>query len=544
MEALKADTDRRRRIWAEALEPQSGASFDVYIQNPYILPDRPDEYKARIRVSRAPADPPGQGIRLEPLVPGDAERLVFGDDEIYVANYKNRRAYDCDRPHYYPATDEAFLKANRPPSPQPIRSPAGLKALLGNGCFHCIERDSLFNKEGTPALGRIPTPFQAPDFGVAMAYAVARRALDIWKVYLGWGAEPEATPEKFAAAVVRPFPWHFREHWPRLEITPFMKENTIMPAGMAASGFGFVQLGCGQTDNYHTVPLANRAADDANDGQSGGTAWFIPYWLNPDVLVHEMGHHLLYGTLGFGRGVAMAEEGPIWREMWPPQETGDAFRAFHEGFSDIVAIVVSMHYPLFLEQVLRETKGDIFSANAATSVGEVSGRKTIRNTMNNVRMADVTDPAPGTRYYQISQVISGALFDVLAGFAVRYLDEYDQLGASIVAEWEKAFDPAVAADRSMPPEESLTHEVQDIYTNLPDGPAVVESAVVRARDALGWLLGAYLAERADGSFDPTGFSLAGLKHDLMETASRQDSPTLSGALKRHVVEQCFGWRGI
>jgi hypothetical protein len=217
-----------------------------------------------------------------------------------------------------------------------------------------------------------------------------------------------------------------------------------------------------------------------------------------------------------------------------------------------------MHHRPFIRRLLEETRGDLFSENAATRVGEISARKTIRNTLNNVRLGDV-DRASGTgpndppenRYYQLSQVLSGALFDVLAGFSVHYLAEYRHLPADLIAEWERAVDPDGRGDAVSVPEAQLTDEVQAIY-GLEGGPDIIESAVVRARDALGRLLGGYLAEQAKGGFDPARFSFAAFKRDLVAIASRQDSapsdalarPTLDGALKARVVEQCLTWRGI
>jgi hypothetical protein len=273
--------------------------------------------------------------------------------------------------------------------------------------------------------------------------------------------------------------------------------------------------------------------------------------------VHELGHQILYATLGFGPGVAPTISGPVWRDLWGGPD-GDYFRAFHEAFSDIVAVVVSMHHRPFLKAILADTKGDLFSENAATKVGEISARKTIRNTLNNVRLAEAERTAaadanarPENRYYTLSQVVSGALFDVLAGFSVHYLAEYQHLPADLVREWEQAFDPKRPGSGAAPPEAQLADEVRAIYA-LDDGPAIIESAVMRARDALGRLLGSYLAEQSKTSFDPARFRFASLKRDLIAVASRQDSepsdalsrPTLTRATKARVVEQCFTWRGI
>ena len=341
---------------------------------------------------------------------------------------------------------------------------------------------------------------------------------------------------RFEKAVAQQFSWYFRQHRPRLEIVP-----TMFGSGIATSGFGHVQLGFGEPAEQSASLEDTEAPPVWNTTQCR-----LVYWINPDVVVHELGHQLLYAYLGFGPGLEAGVQAAPWRELWPPQPNGEAFRAFHEGFSDVVAIIVSMHHRAFLQQLLRETEGDIFSVNALTSVAEVNRQKTLRNALNNKRVEDVVGG-----YYELSQVISGALFDVLAGFTMRYLAEYNQLPADVVAAWEQAFDPTKPVAKGAPsPERSLVDEVKAIY-RAPDGPAVMESAVIRARDALGWLLGGYLVrKRAEGGFDPSWFTLAGLKQDLMETAAKQDSATtdalsgLTGALKREIVDQCLSWRGM
>jgi hypothetical protein len=556
MRTLRTETEQRHAAWTSVLEPAHGCTFSVYIQNPYTQPDAPEAYAADIRVSRPIRDEHGRHIRLDPLVPGDRTRLVFGDDEIYVANYLDKMPYSWERPYHYPVATEAGRPAEGPPSPRAI-APTRLSKWLTDGCFQCMERERLLTDNGTVLLAARSNPIQAPDFGVAMVYATARRALDIWKIYLDWDSG-------FEAALAKPFIWHFRDRLPRLEIIPAMDEGGVAPKGLASAGYGFIQLGRGQRDRdaHHSAPLANAANVGEAQALVGrpvveAPSWSIPYWINPDVLVHELGHQLLYATLGFGPQVGTDVSGPAWRDLWGGRG-GDHFRAFHEAFSDIVAVVVSMHHRPFIRRLLEETRGDLFSENAATRVGEISARKTIRNTLNNVRLGDV-DRASGTgpndppenRYYQLSQVLSGALFDVLAGFSVHYLAEYRHLPADLIAEWERAVDPDGRGDAVSVPEAQLTDEVQAIY-GLEGGPDIIESAVVRARDALGRLLGGYLAEQAKGGFDPARFSFAAFKRDLVAIASRQDSapsdalarPTLDGALKARVVEQCLTWRGI
>lgn len=553
MQALRTETDARNAAWMRALEPAHGCSFTVYTQNPYSDPENLDVYSATIRVSRPSRDKHDRCVRVRRLSPGDRKRLVFGDDEIYVANYHDRKPYNYERPYHYPADPDGVLE--RPPSAHSI-SRTSLSKWRHDGCFHCVEREALLTDSRNVLLAARGHPIRVPDFGVAMVYATARRALDIWKVYLHWDGG-------FEAAVAKPFPWHFRDRFPRLEIVPAIDDGQPVPQEIASSGFGFVQLGCGQkdNDNHHAAPLANLTAGSsaaaAGPPPARAESWSIPFWINPDVLVHELGHQILYATLGFGPGVAPTVSGPIWRDLWGGRD-GDHFRAFHEAFSDIVAVIVSMHHRPLLKGILGATKGDLFSENAATKVGEISARKTIRNTLNNVRLAHVDGAAAGTadappemRYYKLSQVLSGALFDVLAGFSVSYLAEYQHLPADLVGAWEQAFDPERPGSAAQAPEAQLADEVQAIYA-LDGGPDIVESAVTRARDALGRLLGSYLAEQSQTSFDPGSFRFASLKRDLIAVASRQDSapsdalarPTLTGATKARIVEQCFTWREI
>lgn len=556
MQALRTETEARHSAWKGALEPEHGCSFTVFTENPYSNPDNPDAYLAEIKVSRPTQGKNDRCVRVRRLSPGDRKQLVFGDDEIYVANYQDRKPYNYERPYHYPADPDGSLE--RPPSSHRI-SRTSLSKWRHDGCFHCVERAALLKESRNPLLAERGNPIQVPDFGVAMVYATARRALDVWKVYLSWD-------DRFEQAVAKPFPWHFRDYFRLLEIVPAIDEakpGALGPQGLASSGFGFVQLGCGKkdNDNHHATPLANApessAVPAAGAPEVRTESWSIPYWINPDVLVHELGHQILYATLGFGPGVAPTISGPVWRDLWGGPD-GDYFRAFHEAFSDIVAVVVSMHHRPFLKGILADTKGDLFSENAATKVGEISGRKTIRNTLNNVRLAEAERTAaadanapPENRYYTLSQVVSGALFDVLAGFSVYYLAEYQHLPRDLVHEWEQAVDPNGTDRGAAAPEARLSDEVQAIYA-LEDGPDIVESAVTRARDALGRLLGSYLAEQSKAGFDPASFRFASLKRDLIARASAQDSepsnalarPTLTGATKARVVEQCFTWRGI
>jgi hypothetical protein len=276
----------------------------------------------------------------------------------------------------------------------------------------------------------------------------------------------------------------------------------------------------------------------------------VPYWLNPDVLVHELAHHLLYGTLGFGPRLGPNTDGPAWAQLWldesrsDPRASGDAFRAFHEGFADIAAMLVALHHDGFLHVVIAETKGDIFSVNALSCIGEVTRTKTIRNAMNNLRLADLAPLRPEDPvelgYYRLSQIVSGTLFDILAAFALRYLAAYGVLAPELVDAWDHE---AATTSGAVPPEVKLRQAMEAIYDG-PNGPSMIRHATLRARDGLGQLLGAYLARHAGGGFDPSTFTLRSLRDDLASIAAQQGSALLPGDQKSQIVAACFAWRGV
>lgn len=163
-DTLIQDGERRHNEWLDALEPQSGCSSEVYVQNPYTVHDEPEAFLIRIRVSRSPKATDQRHVRISSLLDAKPDgRLVFGDDEIYVANYENKPPYDSARPYYYPA-DRPQPSIFGPPAEQPIFLSA-LAAYQDDGCFHCIPRDPLCSSAATPASSRCSRPEAASAWG-------------------------------------------------------------------------------------------------------------------------------------------------------------------------------------------------------------------------------------------------------------------------------------------------------------------------------------------------------------------------------------------
>jgi hypothetical protein len=134
-----------------------------------------------------------------------------------------------------------------------------------------------------------------------------------------------------------------------------------------------------------------------------------PYALNFDVIAHETGHQILFSQLGF-----------------PPAERIAApFLAFHESFSDLVALIAVMHFPSVLSRLLEQTQGNLYVLNLVNRIAETSAHTQIRLAANSTTMDDVADirmaddgswidpTGQGRNQHWIAAPLTGAIFDVL-----------------------------------------------------------------------------------------------------------------------------------
>jgi hypothetical protein len=117
-----------------------------------------------------------------------------------------------------------------------------------------------------------------------------------------------------------------------------------------------------------------------------------------DIVAHETGHAVLDGLqpgwLGFGN---------------PPQTGG-----LHESFGDLTAIFLALSQLDQVEAVIAQTKANLhdktFLADLAEEFGLALGRPNgLRNADNDLRLSQV-----GTEVHAISQVFTGAIYDILA----------------------------------------------------------------------------------------------------------------------------------
>ena len=138
-------------------------------------------------------------------------------------------------------------------------------------------------------------PEGTPEFAEAHVFGTVRFVLDIWERYFD-----------------RPIEWHFARDYRQLEIV-------ILPnLDNAYAGYGFMEIG----------------AHPAADGM------LLPYALNFDVMAHELGHLIIYSTIGvpspsaqraeyygfqeFGRRHDGAHRGAAFRVPGDASARGDA----------------------------------------------------------------------------------------------------------------------------------------------------------------------------------------------------------------------------
>ena len=212
------------------------------------------------------------------------------------------------------------------------------------------------------------------EFCAAHMFGVIRRVLDLWEDYLGHDIR-----------------WHFADLLPRLELIPLADWDN------AQSGYGFIEAG-------HTPVSASVR---------------LPYCLSFDVLAHELGHAILFGEIGIPVG---------------PARTGQ-FLAFHEAMADLIALVAVLHFDAVVDDLLQQTRGNLYVPSAFNRLGELTATEQIRWAANTATMGELQgvdlaadgtwiDPAGlGREAHDLSQVLAGAVFDVLVDVFQRMLVE-------------------------------------------------------------------------------------------------------------------------
>jgi hypothetical protein len=117
-----------------------------------------------------------------------------------------------------------------------------------------------------------------------------------------------------------------------------------------------------------------------------------------DIVAHETGHAILDGLK------------PGWISAANPPQTG----GLHESFGDQTAIFLALSQLDQVEAVIAQTKANLhdktFLSDLAEQFGLALGRPNgLRNADNDLKLSEV-----GTEVHAISQVFTGAIYDILA----------------------------------------------------------------------------------------------------------------------------------
>lgn len=308
-----------------------------------------------------------------------------------------------------------------------------------------------------------------PGFEAAHMYGTVRRVLDVWEGYFG-----------------RTIPWHFRDRFERLELIPYVDWDN------AQSGYGFIEVGYGETDEGARHP----------------------YSLNFDVLAHELGHSIIFSEVG----------------VPPPATLTAEYRGFQESASDLVALVAALHFDSVADRVLRTSHGDLYTHNELDRIGELSETEQIRVASNSLRMSDVADVAtPPSKLsepelHHLGEPLTGAIFDIFVEVYQELLVRSGLIDAALAAlSYGAPRDPVELA--------VIERRFAAAYRGRHDA---FKRELLRARDYLGALLA-----RTCMRLSPHRLSFRGVGRALL--ASDRE---LTGGLYRSIIWDSLAWREI
>lgn len=299
------------------------------------------------------------------------------------------------------------------------------------------------------------------EFNSTTMYATCRRTLDIWQDYFGAKIQ-----------------WFFRASFDKLLLIPAVEWDN------AQSGGGFLEFGFGRTP-------------------SGGIDHDSPFCQNFDVLAHELGHNILFTLMGVPDNGA---------------DTAD-YGGAQEGFADITALVAVLHFDSVVDHVLANSKGNLFTVNELTRMGELASGASIRRAFNDLKMSDVGDEP-----HDHSQPLAGGVFDIMVEVYQKELVRHGLITQQLAdrSQFGKAPDSELPAINAAFAVAYAGHE-DDFKT-----------ALLTARDYLGRLLA------------KTWFALNQnfLTYEKILVGLLDADSELTGGAHATTIRTCFEWREI
>lgn len=249
------------------------------------------------------------------------------------------------------------------------------KAFLPGHVFTGPTDARIANGTGTNSIPPVsPNAFgdliQTPGtdaFDAVHAFAVVRETLTMYQRALASGGAPAPLP----------WAWNSATNTDPLSIFPHGLPNT-------------------QNAFFSRTQKALKFGDFQKPGAPPGVKVFT--CRSFDIVSHETGHAVLDGLK------------PNWINFGAPPQTG----GLHEAFGDLTAIFLALSQMDQVEAVITQTKGNLhdktFLSDLAEEFGLALGRPNgLRNADNDLKLSQV-----GTEVHAISQVFTGAIYDILA----------------------------------------------------------------------------------------------------------------------------------
>ncbi|MCG2586015.1 hypothetical protein [Massilia sp. TS11] len=215
------------------------------------------------------------------------------------------------------------------------------------------------------AFGDFITPPDTDQFDAVHTYAVVRQTLTMYQRALASGG----------SGAPLPWAWNGNGNTDPLQVFPHGLPNVM-------NAFYSRTLRCVKFGDF--VP-------------SGASAR-VYTCRSFDIVSHETGHAVLDGLK------------PNWLAASNPPQTG----GLHESFGDLTAIFLTLSQLDQCEAIVAQTKANLhdktFLADIAEQFGLALGRSNgLRNADNDLKLSEA-----GTEVHAISQVFTGAIYDILA----------------------------------------------------------------------------------------------------------------------------------
>ncbi|WP_229217539.1 hypothetical protein [Massilia forsythiae] len=239
------------------------------------------------------------------------------------------------------------------------------------------------------AFGDFVTMPDTPQFDAVHTFAVVRQTLTMYQRALS------------AAGAAMPLPWQWN--------------NSIDVAPLQVFPYGLPNV---MNAYYSRSQNCLKFGDFVPSGQTGRVYTCRSF----DIVAHETGHAVLDGLK------------PHWLEAANPPQTG----GLHESFGDLTAIFLALSQLDQCDAVVAQTKARLHDKTFLADIAEQFGLAL--GSTNGLRNADndLTLSQAGTEVHAISQVFTGAVYDILADlFAFERRPELEDCAGVLhrVAGW-------------------------------------------------------------------------------------------------------------